>query len=72
MHSAKPTENEINHDLKPFLKDMLAKKQSAPKGSIDYQVEKLKMVAFIGKFAQRSSPYNVSKMQEPIMRGENC
>jgi len=66
----KPSPNEIDHDLKPFLKEMLAKKERAKKGSIDYALEKLKMVSTIGKFAQRTPHYDITRIQEPILKGE--
>lgn len=48
-------ENEIEHELKPFLLDMLTKKalldESGMRGSIEREIEKGKMVGTIGRFA---------------------
>jgi len=66
----KPSPNEIDHDLKPFMQEMLAKKERAKRGSLDYQLEKLKMVSIIGKFAQRTPHYDISRIQEPVLDGE--
>lgn len=50
-----PTDNEINNELRPFLADMLKKKdeleKSGKRDSTDYQIEKAKMVGIIGRFA---------------------
>jgi hypothetical protein len=52
-----PEENEIEHDLKPFLAGMLKRKSeleaSGKRGNTDYNIEKAKMVGIIGRFAYR-------------------
>jgi len=50
-----PDENEIEHDLKPFLLNMLKKKtlldETGKKKSIEREIEKAKMVGIIGRLA---------------------
>jgi hypothetical protein len=50
-----PSDNEINNELRPFLADMLKKKdemeKSGKRDSTNYQIEKAKMVGIIGRFA---------------------
>jgi hypothetical protein len=51
----KPTDNEINSELRPFLADMLKKKteleDSGKRDSVEREIEKAKMVGIIGRFA---------------------
>ena len=56
-----PTENEVEHDLKPFLLEMLAKKSAfdskGMRDSVERQIEKGKMVGIIGRFAYMKPSY---------------
>ncbi len=64
----RPTANEQNHDLKVFMGKTFVKKKAAAKGSLEYIVEKRKMVAVIGKFTQRGRQYDSTEMQELRMK----
>jgi len=50
-----PSDNEINHELKPFLAEILKNKSflesSGKRGSAEYNLEKARMVGIIGRFA---------------------
>jgi len=50
-----PVENEIEHELKPFLSEMLKNKReleaTGKRGSTEYNIEKAKMVGVVGRFA---------------------
>jgi len=60
----KPSENEFNHVLALFMKDMLNLKNESPKGSLQYENYKLVMNALIGKLAQRNAEENLDYAQE--------
>lgn len=48
-----PKDREINHPLKSYMEDMLAKKSASNKGGIDYELFKMLMNSIIGKFIEK-------------------
>jgi hypothetical protein len=59
-----PSEKEINHDLKAFMKEMLEFKAQSPKGSLEHETYKLIANALIGKLAQRRAEDHLDYAQE--------
>jgi len=59
-----PSEKEINHDLKAFMKEMLELKAQSPKGSLEHETYKLIANALIGKLAQRRCEDHLDYAQE--------
>jgi hypothetical protein len=60
----KPSDKEINHDLKAFMKEMLEFKTQSPKGSLEHETYKLIANALIGKLAQRRAEDHLDYAQE--------
>lgn len=63
-----PKQKEIEHSLKPFMIEILKKKQDAPKGSFTYEMNKKMMVGIVGRFAYRHPLYPVQEIEDYIKK----
>lgn len=68
-----PSENEINHDLKPYFDKLLTKKnvlKTSGKKGTEYAVVKAKLVDTVGKLMPRSKKYSYKKIGKFIKKME--
>jgi hypothetical protein len=61
-------ERERNHDLSVFMREMLADKAAARRGSLEYETPKLLMNALIGKLAERYAGTSVLDFERAARR----